>query len=176
MIKLGNAPVYVIHNFISTEEINEAMSLIKEQEDLQLLQMRTIPGQRRCTRNSKIDAYTKKISDKAILERDVSLVTADAALVIWDTGSSMFVHSDNKKDYNNMLTHSGILYLNENFLGGEINFPEYDMQYAPKTGDLVMFESGIEHSVSTITSGKRYTLSMWHTTDPQYDMYGSTND
>lgn len=58
---------------------------------------------------------------------------------------------------------SGLLYLNthgEDFTGGEITFPEFELTIKPKVGDLVLFRGDIphRHGVSVIESGERRNI------------------
>lgn len=58
------------------------------------------------------------------------------------------------------LEWSGLLYLNthgEDFTGGLIDWPEFDLVYEPKAGDLVIFKGDVEHrhGVSEVLSGER---------------------
>ncbi len=68
---------------------------------------------------------------------------------------------------------SAVLYLNDDFTGGEIVFPNLDFEYKPKAQSLVVFQGyGIEylHEVKTLTSGKRYTIPLVFTKDKQYEV------
>lgn len=60
--------------------------------------------------------------------------------------------------------HLSILaYLNEDYEGGYLYFPEFDYYLKPKAGDVVMFPGSLYyvHGVSKVTSGVRYALSQW---------------
>ena len=58
------------------------------------------------------------------------------------------------------------LYLNDEYTGGELYFPDYEISVKPKPGQLIMFPGGHEfkHGVSTVTSGDRYTMASFLTT------------
>jgi hypothetical protein len=61
---------------------------------------------------------------------------------------------------------SAIAYFNDDFTGGELNFPKLKYDFMPSTGDIVTFPpSGIKymHRVKPITSGKRQSVAMWFT-------------
>ncbi len=49
-----------------------------------------------------------------------------------------------------------LLYLSEDFDGGEIFYPEYDLLYKPAAGDLLVHNSQIVHSVNPISNGERW--------------------
>jgi predicted 2-oxoglutarate/Fe(II)-dependent dioxygenase YbiX len=58
------------------------------------------------------------------------------------------------------------IYLNDEYTGGEIYFPDYEISVKPKPGQLIMFPGGHEfkHGVHTVTSGNRYTMASFLTT------------
>lgn len=172
--QLGKAPVYIYSNFISDQDISEGIKIIKDQEiskGRDGLNLAKVFGLKTCSMTDIVVDYIKRIADKVIVKHDADIVTQSATLGIWYTGSSCPLHTDNPNTWNNMLTHSSVVYLNEDFEGGALRFPEYDVEYSPKTGDLVIFKADIQHEVTTITSGKRYTLALWHTTNIELDMF-----
>ncbi|XP_054999221.1 prolyl 3-hydroxylase 3 [Sorex araneus] len=71
--------------------------------------------------------------------------------------------------------YSGLLYLNDDFRGGNLFFTEPDAvtvtaQVQPRCGRLVAFSSGGEnpHGVWAVTRGRRCALALWHTWAPEY--------
>jgi hypothetical protein len=56
-----------------------------------------------------------------------------------------------------------IFYLNSDYEGGEIEFPELDLIYKPKGNDVLVFPSNFiyHHKVHSITSGTRYAIVTW---------------
>jgi hypothetical protein len=56
-----------------------------------------------------------------------------------------------------------LLYLNDNYEGGEINFPQSNISIKPKAGSVIFFPSNFiyVHSVSEIKSGIRYAVPAW---------------
>lgn len=81
----------------------------------------------------------------------------------FDEGSEMHVHFDSSRP-DDIAT---IVYLNDDYEGGEIFFPDYDISIKPKAGDLVAFpdNENFRHGVNKITSGTRYTTPRWFTTE-----------
>jgi len=53
-----------------------------------------------------------------------------------------------------------IYYINDDFEGGEVNFPNLNVSYTPKSNELIMFPvaDGFEYSVSEITSGTKFAV------------------
>ena len=58
---------------------------------------------------------------------------------------------------------SGLAYLNDDYDGGELYFPKFNLTYSPVAGDIVIFPSGIpyEHSALPIKSGVKYCVATW---------------
>jgi predicted 2-oxoglutarate/Fe(II)-dependent dioxygenase YbiX len=56
-----------------------------------------------------------------------------------------------------------VYFLNDDFAGGELFFPVFDLQIKPKAGTLVCFPSDhhFVHGVKPVTSGRRYTAVTW---------------
>jgi predicted 2-oxoglutarate/Fe(II)-dependent dioxygenase YbiX len=93
-------------------------------------------------------------------------------LTRWKEGSEMTPHSDNswpdgdRKDHpTSFRTWSGIYYINDDYEGGEIYFPELEWSFKPKADTLLMFPSSSKyiHGVNKVTSGTRYTVACWYT-------------
>jgi hypothetical protein len=95
----------------------------------------------------------------------------------WEPGAYARVHSDNTDEEGNSgaftrSRYAGFLYLNNNFEGGLLRFPDQDIEIQPKTGMLAVFDGGFNnmHEVTMITSGVRYTIgSFWD--DREEDAY-----
>lgn len=67
---------------------------------------------------------------------------------------------------------ASVIYLNDNFLGGETFFPNQDFVQKPKAGTLVVFPCTKEylHGVTNITEGVRYTCPSWYTQDKKFNL------
>ena len=76
-------------------------------------------------------------------------------------GWGMHEHFDASKP-NDIAT---LIYINSDYEGGEIYFPEYGISYKPKPGDLLTFPDNPDfiHGVKPITNGVRYTTPRWFT-------------
>lgn len=87
----------------------------------------------------------------------------------WEPGAYARIHSDNtdaqgKSGAFTRSRYAGFLYLNDNFEGGLLKFPDQNIEVKPETGMLAVFDGGFNnmHEVSLITSGVRYTIgSFW---------------
>jgi hypothetical protein len=85
-------------------------------------------------------------------------------------------HSDNSDFDGNPSSfqinkYVGILYLNGNYEGGNLYFPEHDIEFKPTPYSFIVFPGGIEniHGVREITEGTRYTMvSFWDFAEAEY--------
>tara|TARA_B100000287_G_C20636094_1_gene781740 strand:+ start:760 stop:1338 length:579 start_codon:yes stop_codon:yes gene_type:complete len=93
-------------------------------------------------------------------------------LVYWGTGMELGAHADNhwvdnpqKEHYTPHRDYSAVIYLNNNYVGGETFFVENAYSVEPEVGKLILFTSGKEHihGVRQVTSGSRYTMALWFT-------------
>ena len=70
-------------------------------------------------------------------------------------------HIDDHPSYHRRV--SSIYYINDDYEGGEINFPRFDISYKPKANEMIVFPSTYvyNHSVSEVTRGTRYAVVSW---------------
>ena len=94
----------------------------------------------------------------------------------WDVGGFAAPHSDNSDHDGNpnafeINKYVGILYLNDNYKGGELYFPDHNIEFKPPVYSYIMFPGGHEniHGVKEILEGTRYTMvSFWDYADATY--------
>jgi hypothetical protein len=96
-------------------------------------------------------------------------------LVRYDVGGELELHND-FENYSpcDHCTHANAMYLNDDFVGGDIYFPEVGESFHPATGTLVYFpqtnvnedHSDMVHGVTPVTSGTKYLINFCVTTDP----------
>jgi len=70
-------------------------------------------------------------------------------------------HIDDHPDYHRRV--STLYYLNDNYTGGEINFPRFNITFKPKANQMILFPSTYvyNHSVSPVVEGDRYVVVSW---------------
>lgn len=120
-------------------------------------------------------------SVELIFERGVKANTSHAQK--WEVGGFASPHSDNS-DYEGVPNafeinkYVGILYLNDDYEGGELYFCNDDeekskwLSFKPNVYSYYVFPGGVEniHGVSEITAGTRYTMvSFWDYAESDYD-------
>jgi len=110
-----------------------------------------------------------------VFDREVRANTSHAQK--WDVGGFASVHSDNSNNDGDpnafeINKYVAILYLNDDYEGGNLYFPDHDISFKPNAYSLYTFPGGVEnlHGVSEITKGTRYTMvSFWDFADLEYD-------
>lgn len=104
------------------------------------------------------------------------LFSDTAQLVRWHEGLELPPHTDNIEPDGspNSTPHrvySSIMYLNDEYEGGETYYPGLGVRFKPEAGTLVLFGAGPEyvHGVTPIIKGLRYTYAGWFTHDPKME-------
>ena len=124
---------------------------------------------------SRINNKTKQAVE-LVFERAVKPNTSHAQK--WTKGAFAYPHSDNS-DFDGTPTafeinkYVAILYLNDDYEGGELYFPDHEpeLEIKPNKYSCYIFPGGVEniHGVKEITSGERHTtLSFWDFADIKY--------
>ena len=78
---------------------------------------------------------------------------------VHDPELEMFYHVDNQDHMAQPIFWGMVLYPNEGYTGGRIMYPQYDVKYQPKAGDMVMHEGYVRHGVEKVTSGDRFCMA-----------------
>jgi hypothetical protein len=58
---------------------------------------------------------------------------------------------------------STVYYINDNYSGGEINFPRFGIKLKPQANQMILFPSSFiyNHSVNPVEDGTRYAIVSW---------------
>lgn len=119
------------------------------------------------------DAFNKTLSnifyDSILkLEHDymsyfgVSFLEHDSYQILkYGKGQKFTNHIDDHSQYHRRV--SSVYYINDDYEGGEINFPRFGISYKPKANQMIVFPSTYvyNHSVSEVVSGTRYAVVSW---------------
>ena len=83
------------------------------------------------------------------------------SILKYGVGQKFINHVDDHKDYPRRV--SLVYYLNDDYVGGEINFPRFGISYKPKANEALLFPSTYvyNHSVSEVKDGTRYAVVSW---------------
>lgn len=186
-----------IKNFLSEEDCQRIIDFFSKQEfqsfngaqkfvnkTFPWLQCRSLPF------GHEDEDVVKIISsfrfDATIAARDFfekTLYPEYSDLVIWKNGEEMAVHADSyemdgtprdtRGSSSDWRFGGGVLYLNDDYAGGETYFPKYNIQVRPEVGKLSLFMADWNHmhGVRKVSQGKepvaRYTMPIWFTEDYQ---------
>jgi hypothetical protein len=161
--KIGNSSenIKVFSNFMSIEICEEILSIkgSPNKNDNEF-------WSNRVHENAQITSIAKPFRDKiiSVIEKEYSISVSpknEPGVVHWGPGVEMGLHVDDlgKESYH----MASLIYLNEDYDGGEIYFQTHDVTIKPKTGDLVMFPGNLNyaHKVLPVLRGDRYTMPFW---------------
>ncbi len=108
----------------------------------------------------------------AFYKLDAPVYSDTIQIVKWPEGYEMPAHAD--KMHPDGAPHNtpfrdftSLVYLNDDFEGGEFYFEKLKLRLKPKKGLLVCFTGGMEHfhGVGKIISGERFTMPSWYSKD-----------
>jgi hypothetical protein len=101
------------------------------------------------------------------LVKDTHTATQSLSFMRMFPGDEMHVHTDTCGDDQPTandhfetcaITEYGVvLYLNDCFNGGEIYYPDLNLEYKPEAGDLLIHHAMINHGVKKVIEGVRYS-------------------
>ena len=87
-------------------------------------------------------------------------------IVRWPIGSKQNPHYDTAQDHT---TLASIIYLNDNFIGGETYFTD-GMTFTPRQGRLILFDGQyFEHGVHDVHTHERYVVAAWYIKNEEED-------
>jgi|GEM_PF-6255044 predicted 2-oxoglutarate/Fe(II)-dependent dioxygenase YbiX len=85
----------------------------------------------------------------------------------WLEGHFMPLHVDRQLENNDTMDYSSLVYLNDNYTGGELFFKNEDGTeevFKMKALSCIVFDSGKSngHGVKKVLGGRRYTIPSWY--------------
>jgi Rps23 Pro-64 3,4-dihydroxylase Tpa1-like proline 4-hydroxylase len=83
------------------------------------------------------------------------------SLLRYKPGEKYNLHYDGGTETSRAI--SVLIYLNDDYVGGEIEFPNFDIKIKPKAGTLVLFPSNYaySHIAHEVVSGTKYVIVTW---------------
>lgn len=90
------------------------------------------------------------------------LVDEGYNLLKYENGTHYKLHHDCGGAHKDRVV-SILVYLNDDYEGGEIEFPLFDFKYKPSAGDIILFPSNytFAHIAHPVTSGTKYAVVSW---------------
>lgn len=114
--------------------------------------------------------YMKDIQDKLEFKFGRNLERAEPGIRRWVPGEYIDLHADGETaagipSFAYIVDYGSIIYINDDYEGGELWFPAYKLKFKPKAGTLVFFPSNnrYAHCVTEVSSGLRFTSAHFWT-------------
>ncbi len=138
----------------------------------------------------KYDDFTNLVSDiksriQYIVETkyDVKCLDSEIHFLHYKSGAYYKAHIDGQYLDDNVVKRgidrdiTSVLYLNDDYEGGEIYFDFFDISIKPKQGDILMYPTTFEykHGVNKVI-GDRYAIVFWFKTFPEINVDIKIND
>jgi hypothetical protein len=165
--------VHIINDFVSQEEISEGNQILSEWT---LSQWPGNPSVMVANKlSNKVFNYLKPIAErsankiKELFDLEEELYPTDIQLGNWSIGGDAGLHTDTQNA--DWTKYSSIIYINDEFEGGELSFPDLGFDYKPKAGDFISFPADYWHRVWPVTSGTRRTIIDFYAYDYEYADY-----
>lgn len=119
------------------------------------------------------DHYTKELYPFA--EKNIKSREQTMHLLKYDESGHLPAHQDQGISSRVL---SVLLYLNDDYEGGEIEFQNSGIKFKPKEGSVLFFPSNFlyVHEVYPVTKGPRYALPNWYHNIPFSEKRESTGD
>lgn len=163
--------VQVFNNLINQEQCNTGVTIIEElKKSRQLFRKPDGRGLLQFGANIKIPEipgykeefvlnYLKDVVNKIyeVYQEVKELNVGDIIFTYYTPGSYLKAHRDDYNGGTNTL-YTAVLYLNDDYTGGELEFPESNLKFKPTSGSVVSLDNQELHQVNTILEGKRYII------------------
>jgi Rps23 Pro-64 3,4-dihydroxylase Tpa1-like proline 4-hydroxylase len=186
-IGTGINNIKVIENYLTDKESETALSIIKKYKIKEgVNHSYSINNLEEHSPSEEEKLFTnimrKKLLNTVISEYKMKFIQDRPFMyIVHPTGTYIDPHTDildiDEPDYENDTYESQIekypylwsghlsvlAYLNDDYEGGELYFPDFNYSIRPKKNMLILFPGNTHyvHGVSEITSGTRYTISQW---------------
>lgn len=175
---------YIQNNFLTNEECDAIVAFTNDNIHLfdnnapdhnfwskRVIDHHVIPDQRLQNRLVSISHSVALILNQLATDKR-PLVPDTLQIVRWINGYELTPHAD--KENPNGSTHpfpwrdfGTVIYLNDDFEGGQIYWPNKDLEWKPVKGSLAIFPGTLEflHGVRNVPNGVRYTIPSFYTYD-----------
>lgn len=177
--------IKIIKNFIKTEHLFLLQDYVKTIEEFQSEDEVDLSWNNRIHTsemfsNKNIDLfrlcnqwYFKNIQKEIEKFYNISVKKNETVCIAtWRTGDLIEPHADKEDELGNPNPFpnndiASVIYINDDYEGGEIYFPIQDIKIKPVAGDLAFFpgDKNYLHGVTKVLSGIRYTIPAFWTVE-----------
>lgn len=148
--------ILVVEDFISPNDILSILDFLKNNHFLRARQSQI--GRNNFeffTENENISnlIYKKRKLPFKLIERPNIL-----EFYCYEKGDFLTAHSDKPTIFNSNQNsnYTAIIYLNDDFIGGETNFTDKKESINPKAGSLLLFQHHLRHEGKVVELGTKY--------------------
>ena len=154
--KFLNDNIIIIYDFINNDEQNELLQIAK-MSDINNWQFSAEKLSKYLVVNNF--SITKKITDRlqSILQDQSLTTTGFYTMHKFEINDMMPEHIDYGDLYGN-LVQGGVLYLNDEFSGGELLYTDLGIEVKPVSKSLLVHTAEEPHMVKKILFGTRYSM------------------
>ena len=138
--------------------------------DNRYLWITSLPDAEREAKRIMQDARQRAIEALKSFYIEPEIYSDTVQLVKWSPGQSMVPHADNANPDGSphgtpWRDYASVIYLNDDYGGGEFYFPGTQVEIKPTAGLLVAFTGGMRHfhGVREVCGAARYTMPGWYT-------------
>lgn len=117
-----------------------------------------------------VDKYIDKMAFTIEQEFGVKVEKRPPVIMRWMAGNEQLPHADkqlNDGNPNAFINYdiNSLFYYNDEFIGGELYYPQFDISIKPEPGLAVVHPGDINylHGVSMVVSGERFTTPSFYT-------------
>ena len=145
--------IYEIENFITKKHQSYLLTLCKDEnwnftDDVNNFWYNKKKSLSQCSTLNEIDFKIQNLFSSFYLIH--TILTVQRFMM----GQSMSPHKDISVDY------TILIYINDDYEGGEIFFPDINFEYKPKERSLLMYPGSFTHGVKSVGKGSpRYSLT-----------------
>jgi hypothetical protein len=148
---------------INPETYKKELSLRRKCEDYRLDDPEVYDDE--SLKNLSLDVHSwinDKIKDYSLQHSVEETVKGPYILIKYQDSDKFDYHVDDGRTYPRTISMSA--YLNDDYEGGEIEFPLFGISHKPEAGDIIVFSSSFPymHRVNPVISGTRYAIVNWY--------------
>lgn len=148
--------VYEIENFLTEDQQNIFLSCAKEEDGWE---------------TPSFGNTVKKMNDKVFLEAKKVFESVESLFIDFEflkksfyvrrlqNRQFMWPHQDKSDSDDSDIVFGIVIYLNDNFEGGELVYPELNLRVKPKPRSIFIHDASHKHQVFPVTMGSRYSIT-----------------
>jgi len=166
--------IEVLNSFLDMKPVNNFKDVFYfNAEGDEYKNQRVIEDQNIISKMQDLDLLIKKfieekyLKDKGLILRNFHW-TRPLELIRWQVGSSLGKHSDGPSDPAEfpLIKIGTLIYLNDDYDGGELVFNDYDIIIKPEPGDMIIFPNHYMHEVLKVfpkgSNTRRHTMPTFY--------------